>query len=333
MDFGIAKLLDAQRQEFTQAAFAPLSPICAAPEQLTGGTITTATDIYALGLLLFEMLTGRHPWMTAETAVLQALRTILQRPAPLASATADIHPGAPLPARLLRGDLDAILAKALRAEPAYRYATVAALNDDIDRARRGAAVEARSGARLYVMRRTLRRYRWAVAATLAIVLSLGGGLGLVAWQAHLAAIDRDTARRDAAREEAVRYTLTQLFGSAISDRGSAPATAKTMIDASAQRVLKEYQRPAALGPARSSYDTRGSVCRARRCRPGQEALLDGYVKQSQAPTRIPSRAGRCAARKLTGRVYSNCCADTPTGPPTLLDQMGRCVSRARAPRA
>jgi eukaryotic-like serine/threonine-protein kinase len=279
LDFGIAKLLDAQRQEFTQAAVAPLSPICAAPEQLTGGAITTATDIYALGLLLFEMLTGRHPWMTADTAVLQALRTILQRPAPLASATAETHPGAPLSAKLLHGDLDAIVAKALRAEPAYRYATVEALKDDIDRARRGEAVAARGGARLYIMRRTLRRYRWAVAATLAIVLSLGGGLGLVAWQAHLAAIDRDTARRDAAREEAVRYTLTQLFGSAISDRGSAPATAKNMIDASAQRVLKEYQdQPQLAGPlVLSLADLYGALEDVT----GAAALLDGYLKQAR----------------------------------------------------
>lgn len=281
LDFGIAKLLDAQRQELTQAALAPLSPICAAPEQLTGGAITTATDVYALGLLLFEMLTGVHPWMRSDMAMLQALRTILQKPAPLASRTAAANTDvAPLPPRLLAGDLDAILAKALRSEPAHRYATVEALKADIERTRRGEPVEARAGARLYVFMRTLRRYRWAAAAAVAIVLSLGGGLGLAAWQAHRAAIDRDAARRDAAREEAVRYNLTQLFGSALSDHGSAPASAKTMIDDSAQRVLEQYQdKPQLAGPlVLSLADLYGALEDVT----GAEALLDGFVKGAKS---------------------------------------------------
>ncbi|HEY0747610.1 MAG TPA: protein kinase [Steroidobacteraceae bacterium] len=241
LDFGIAKLLDAQRAQLTQAAAAPMTPICAAPEQLTGDPITTATDVYALGLLLFEMLTGSHPWLGSGTPVLQAMRTILQRPAPMASRVAETDANAPLSAKLIRGDLDAIIAKALRAEPAHRYATVESLKLDVERARRGEAVEAREGARWYVMVRTLRRFRWAAAAAVAIFLSLGVGLGLAAWQAHRAAIERDAARRDAAREEAVRYNLTQLFRTAITDQGAQSATAKTMIDTSAKRVLREYQ--------------------------------------------------------------------------------------------
>src|ERR1700733_11422957 len=67
LDFGIAKLLDAQRARVTQAAATPMTPICAAPEQLTGAAVTTATDVYALGLLLFELLSGTHPWMGSDT--------------------------------------------------------------------------------------------------------------------------------------------------------------------------------------------------------------------------------------------------------------------------
>jgi non-specific serine/threonine protein kinase/serine/threonine-protein kinase len=241
LDFGIAKLLDAQASRVTIAASAPMTPICAAPEQLTGEPITTATDVYALGLLLFELLTGTHPWLSSSTSLLQAMGKILHDPAPLASSVADQEADAPAPSRLLLGDLDAIVAKALRREPAQRYATVAALQLDVAKAQAGIPVEARDGASLYVVGRTLRRYRWAVAATVAVVLSLATGLGVAAWQAQRAATQRDAARRDAAREEAVRYSLTRLFRTAIAEQGSQSPTAKAMIDNSAQRVLREYR--------------------------------------------------------------------------------------------
>src|ERR1019366_7550947 len=217
LDFGIAKPIDAQRAQLTTTAMAPLTPISAAPEQLTGQPITTATDVYGLGLLLFELLTGSHPWITANTPVLQALRTLLQRQAPIPSRTAAARAEAPVPVRLIRGDLDAIVAKALRLEPERRYTTVEELRFDVQRAVRGEP-----------------------AAAAAIFVSLAGGLGIAAWQAKRVAIERDIARRDAAREEAVRYSLTRLFRSAIADQSTQPTTAKTMIDNSAQRVLREY---------------------------------------------------------------------------------------------
>jgi non-specific serine/threonine protein kinase/serine/threonine-protein kinase len=278
LDFGIAKLLDSGHSQLTQAAI-PMTPVCAAPEQLTGGPITTATDVYALGLLLFEMLTGAHPWMGSDTPVMQAMRAVLQRPAPLASRTAEANTGTPIPPRLIRGDFDAIIAKALRAEAGQRYATVESLKLDIERALRGEAIEARDGARLYAIGRILKRFRWAAAAILAIFLSLGGGLGVAVWQAHEAAIDRDIARRDAAREEAVRYNLTQLFRTAIADQGAKGATAKTMIDASAQRVLKEYQGEPQL--AGQLVLTLADLYGALEDVTGAEALLEGFVAEAR----------------------------------------------------
>ena len=280
LDFGIAKLLDAQRARVTQAAATPMTPICAAPEQLTGGAVTTATDVYALGLLLFELLCGTHPWMGSDTPVLQAMRTVLQRPAPSLSKTAEARPNPPVPVRLLRGDLDAIVAKSLRKEPGDRYATVEAMKLDVERSRRGEPVEAREGARLYVISRTLRRYRWVAAAVAAVIVSLAVGLGVAAWQAEKAAQERDAARRDAAREEAVRYNLTGLFRSAISDQGSKSTTAKGMIDSSAQRVLKEYHDQPLL--AGQVVLTLADLYGALEDVNGSAALLEGFLAEADS---------------------------------------------------
>jgi eukaryotic-like serine/threonine-protein kinase len=282
LDFGIAKLLDPQLARVTQIAVAPMTPICASPEQLTGGRITTATDVYALGLLLFELLAGTHAWMNSGTPVLQALRTVLERSAPAASRSAETNPDAPVPPRLLRGDLDAIIAKALRAEPAHRYATVESLKSDIERVLQGEPVEARAGARLYLVVHLLRRYRWAVTGAAAIFLSLAFGLGLAAWQAHRVAIERDNARRDAAREEAVRYSLTRLFRAAITDQGTQPATAKTMIDGSAQRVLRDYRDQPQL--AGQLVLTLADLYGALEDVAGADALLEGFVADANAKT-------------------------------------------------
>jgi serine/threonine protein kinase/tetratricopeptide (TPR) repeat protein len=282
LDFGIAKLIDADRAEVTQTAAAPLTPLTAAPEQLLGQPVTTATDVYALGLLLFELLTDTQPWMRAGGAIARAVRVILDEPAPVPSRRAAETSAAPFAPRLLRGDFDAIVAKAVRKEPQHRYATVDALAADIDHALRGEPVAARSGARLYVFGRTLRRYRWVTVAVAAVLMSLTVGLGAAAWQARRAQTERDAARRDAAREEAVRYQLTRLFGTALEERGSQPATAKTMIDNSALRVLREYRsQPQLQGQI---VLTLADLYGALEDPEGASALLESFVSQAGPDT-------------------------------------------------
>lgn len=278
LDFGIAKLIDADRLDLTRSAAAPLTPLSAAPEQLLGQPITTATDIYALGLLLFELLTGSRPWQLDGGPIAQAVRVILDEPAPVPSQRAAATPAAPFAPRALRGDFDAIVAKAVRKEPAHRYGTVEALKADVDHALQGEPVAARSGARLYVFSRILRRYRWVTASVAAVVVSLAIGLGAAAWQAQRAANEGDVARRDAAREEAVRYQLTRLFRTAIEERGSEPATAKTMIDSSAQRVLQEYRTQPQL--AGQLVVTLADLYGALEDLPGAASLLEGFVREA-----------------------------------------------------
>jgi len=280
LDFGIAKLLDSQpagRHTLTQA---PLTPSSAAPEQLLGKPVTTATDTFALGVLLFELLTGTHPWISSGTPIAQAVRAVLSQPAPLASVAAARNDRSPVPAQALRGDLDAIISKALREEPGQRYVTADSLQLDIERHLRGDPVEARSGARLYVLGRTLKRHRAAVAALLLVLVSLTGGLGMAAWQARRANIERDIARLDAAREEAVRYGLTRIFRKAITDEGSEKATAKGMIDLSSQRVLEEYrQQPGLAGPlVLSLADLYGALEDVE----GAGNLLEGFLAENPA---------------------------------------------------
>jgi serine/threonine-protein kinase len=198
----------------------------------------------------------------------------------------------------LRGDFDAIVAKAARKEPQRRYATVDALEGDIAHALNGEPVVARSGARLYVFGRTLRRYRWVTIAVTAVLVSLAAGLGTAAWQGHRAELERDAARRDAAREEAVRYQLTRLFRTAIEERGSQPATAKAMIDNSALRVLREYRsQPHLEGQiVLTLADLYGALSDQK----GASTLLESFVKQAGPATDPASLAD--ARQKLASNV-------------------------------
>jgi non-specific serine/threonine protein kinase/serine/threonine-protein kinase len=298
LDFGIAKLIDVNRPELTQTAAAPMTPLAAAPEQLLGQPVTTATDVYALGLLLFELLTDTQPWLRAGGPIAQAVRVILDEPAPVPSRRAAEVSGTPFPPRVLRGDFDAIVAKAVRKEPHHRYATVEALKADIYHALKAEPVAARSGAKLYVFGRTLRRYRWVTVAVAAVLVSLALGLGTAAWQARRAETERDAARRDAAREEAVRYQLTRLFRTAIEERGSQPATAKAMIDDSALRVLREYRsQPHLEGEI---VLTLADLYGALEDHAGASALLESFVSQAGPDTEPAALAD--ARQKLANIV-------------------------------
>ena len=280
LDFGIAKLLDQDAAVLTQTASVLLTPAYSAPEQIAGGPITTAADVYALGLLLFELLAGCRPWPDTGSSLAHTLRIVLEKPVPTLSTVAAANADAPLPPRVLRGDLDAVVAKALRTEPAQRYATVDALKLDVSRLLRGEPVAARDGAHLYRIGVFLRRHRWSLAALVALFISLAGGLGATAWQAHRAEIQRDTARRDLAREEALRYQLTGMFRKVLAENGDHQLDAKAMLDASAQQLLSAYrERPALAGPL---VITLADLYDALEDAQGGAALLEGYLAQAGA---------------------------------------------------
>lgn len=235
LDFGVAKLLSATVDETRNT---PLTLAYAAPEQLTHGTMTTATDIYSLGVLLFELVTGERPWATERLPMAVALNKILDEPAPLPSQIASANQNA-IDSRRLVGDLDAIVSKALRKTPTDRYASAAELQADIRRYLQGDAVNARGGAKLYVLGRFARRYRWTVAAIASLILALAAGLAGTAWQAREAARERDIARTEAARSDAVRDYVMLMFREAGEDSGEGEITAKQVLERSAEKLLSE----------------------------------------------------------------------------------------------
>jgi serine/threonine protein kinase len=197
LDFGIAKLMD-EKHPHTSGALTrfpghAFTPEYAAPEQVQGAEVTTATDVYALGVLLYSLLTSRHP--TADPS---------QTPVDRLRAVVDIEPVRPsATVRALRGDLDNIIAKALKKLPAERYSTVAALGEDLQRYLRKQPVSTRADSISYRVGRFVSRNRAAVGATTVALLTVVAASGVSMWQAHEARMQRDHARALSARNNVV----------------------------------------------------------------------------------------------------------------------------------
>ena len=238
LDFGIATLMSVEApadsdRTVTRYGDMALTPEYAAPEQLLGEQPSTATDVYQLGMLLYVMLTGRHPIrLPAGSSRAERVKASLEGQRPPASEFATG------PARKqLRGDLDAILAMALRQEPTERYATVAAFRDDLSRYLTGEPVAARRGATLYHARKFMRRHRFAVWGSGVAVLCLCAALIFAFRQAGAADAERDRAYDLAARNEAV----TEFMGTVISEAADAdkPITVSDMLARSQELALAD----------------------------------------------------------------------------------------------
>lgn len=242
LDFGIAKLLEGDEGEaLTRSEARPLTPRYAAPEQILGAPPTTGMDVYALGVVLYELLTGSLPH-DRSTASPVALARELERetvaPPSRRVLTGD-EAGRRL-ARRLTGDLDAILLRALRPEPERRYASVAELTNDLRLHLAGRPVGARGGAWRYRAGSFVRRHRLAVLAATLVVAALVAGLGVAAWQARIARVERDRARVEAAKATEVARFMTRLFHQADPARArGASLTAREVLAAGGERVEQD----------------------------------------------------------------------------------------------
>jgi len=191
LDFGIAKLLhEAGNAPLTQERSRVWTPHYASPEQIRGEAITVASDVYSLGVLLYVLLTGQLPHAQANRSLAEIEQATLDDEAPAASSRARDQ----ATARALRGELDAILAKALQREPGRRYATADALAEDIERHLAGERVLAQPDSLGYRLHKLVRRHRVGVAATAAITLAVLGGAGASIVQARRATEAAERAR-------------------------------------------------------------------------------------------------------------------------------------------
>ncbi len=255
LDFGIAKLLSPDdteaATELTQLGGRAATPGYAAPEQIAGQPITTAVDLYAAGVILFELLAGRRPF--SATAPPSAFRD-----APLVSqCVTDAESqfvGGLKSTQLrkeLRGDLDAIVAKTLEHDPAHRYRSAEAISDDLRRSARDEPISARHLGRLTLARKFVRRHRIGVAMVTALVLTLlAGGIGIAIEDirataaAQRAEQEAARAKSEAQREKATKDFLVSIFSASdprqSSDKPLGAVTANELLDASAGRIEKEF---------------------------------------------------------------------------------------------
>jgi serine/threonine protein kinase len=319
LDFGIAKLLEGEGQEgaatlLTREGGSALTPEYAAPEQIMGGLVTTATDVYALGVLFYLLLSGRHPAGSGPHSAAQMVKAILDTEPPRLShvvgARAETHAVTANAAkrasspdklrRLLQGDLETIVGKALKKNPQERYSSVTAMADDLSRYLKNKPISARPDTLTYRATKFVRRNRIAVVLAALVVLSVAAGVIGTSLQARNARRQRDVALRQLDRAEALNefnefilsdaspsgkpFTVNELLAHAAHilsrQKGVSDNRVELMVDVGDQYSLLEDQAKAhpileeAYRLARSLSDP--SIRAAASC-----ALASGLVREGE----------------------------------------------------
>ena len=257
LDFGIAKLVDPAAGDGTATAFTAraLTPTYASPEQVRGAPITTASDVYQLGLLLFELVSGRRPQEATTVSLAELVRLVCERePPPLSRAVQepgiDGTPADELArrrsstperlARRCRGDLDAIVARALDKDPERRYSSAESLATDLERFLAGLPVRARRPTWRYRSLKFVRRHAAAsVVVALAFALTTVYAVG-VTLQARELARQRERAELEARKAREVERFVIDLFE--VSDPARAQGrevTARELLERGVERVDRE----------------------------------------------------------------------------------------------
>ncbi len=257
LDFGIARLLDSKPGEpaLTRIPGQVLTPEYASPEQVRGEPITTASDVYSLGVMLYQLLTGQLPYKVTDTSR-QQLEKLVCTTLPTRPSQCSTFGGAIIGdnwSRDLRGDLDTIVMRALAKAPDRRYPSVAALAEDIDRYLDCRPILARPASRTYILGRFLRRHRAAASIATIALIAILAGIVMATWGMVTAQAERDRAEQAALRAEQTTDFVTRMLSSIDPDRarGADTTLLKELLADAATRAPRELeQQPAVLGEIR-----------------------------------------------------------------------------------
>lgn len=247
LDFGIAKLIapdaDTRAPDLTRVHERVLSPEYASPEQIRGERVSTSSDIYLLGVLLYELLTQRRPHTFADKSLAQIEQAILEevplKPSAAVGAIAGDEPERIALAKSLRGDLDTIVMKAMHKDPAERYASVSALSEDIANYLAKRPIRARPDRWSYRARKFWQRNRWGVSTSVFAIVAIVSVVSFYTWRL---ATERDIAERERQTAARVSEFMTEVFrvSNPNESRGNSVA-ARDVLDAAVKRIGSELR--------------------------------------------------------------------------------------------
>lgn len=240
LDFGIAKLIDPQTEsigEPTMTLRGVMTPEYSSPEQVRGEGVTTTSDIYSLGVVLYELLTGQRPYRIKSRRPEEVARAISEEEPrrPSTALTKQNQSSVLLNPRSLRGDLDNIVLMAMRKEPSRRYASVAQFSEDIRRHSEGLPVVARKDTVGYRSAKFIRRHRVGVTAAVLVAMAIIAGLIVALWEARKARTQRDVAQR-------INAFLQDMLGAAAPEVKGIDVKVSDLLNEASTRAKKELAR-------------------------------------------------------------------------------------------
>lgn len=294
LDFGLAKFLDIESGDITATNFRALTPAYASPEQIRGQPLTTSSDVFSLGVVLYELLTGSRPFNYESMSIAKLIETV--------SDSEPVKPSSKALAMLNR-DIDNIVMMAMRTEVERRYRSADQLADDIERHLNGLPVSATEDTFLYRASKFVTRHRFGIASATGLVLILITGIVATLWQARVAMTERDKAQLENEKVEQLNDYLQSILSAAAPEKMGKDAKVIDVLDDAARRLDEELLagqpelRARALSTIGETYVKLGLLETAESKLRSAVAFYDG---ESTAPARDGRRARKLLAECLIG---------------------------------